>query len=217
MPEGKRNTRWPVALLGATLALGTARPATPAPPTDSPRAVVELNADQVLAILNSGASEDEKIKRLQHIAYETIDFDTVSRLVLAKHWKNFNAEQRRTFEDAFKRALTLNYSRRISQFGREKVVILRDHLEPDGDVTVHSKIVGGRTEDLKVNYRLRQKENTWYVIDVIVEGVSIVSSYRTQFQEIIRQGGPERLLVELREKNARGEGLAPEGPPKTRG
>lgn len=181
---------------------------------DAPQTVVEVNAQKVLAILNSDATEIEKTKRLQQVAYESIDFDTVSRLVLTKYWKQFTTEQRQTSQDAFKQALTLSYSRRIGQFGREKVVILGENPEPNGDVTVHTKIVGGKTEDLKVNYRLRQKEGAWYVIDVIVEGVSIVSSYRTQFQEIIHQGGPERLLVELREKNATGGGLAPVEAPK---
>ena len=157
---------------------------------DSPRTVVELNSQKVLAILNSGDTDDEKIKRLEQLAYGAIDFDTVSRLVLAKYWKQFTPEQRQQFEEEFKRALTVSYGRRIGQFGQEKVVILGERQEPLGDVTVQSHIVGGKAGDIKVDYRLRQKDGTWYVIDVIVEGVSIVSSYRTQFQEIIGQGGP---------------------------
>jgi len=66
----------------------------------------------------------------------------------------------------------------------------------------------GKTGDVKADYRLRQKGDAWYVIDVTVEGVSIVSSYRTQFQEIMGRGGPQQLLAQLRAKNARGEGLA---------
>ena len=176
---------------------------------DSPRTVVELNSQKVLAILNSGDSDDEKIKHLEQLAYTAIDFDTVCRLVLAKYWKQFTPEQRQQFVDEFKRALTVSYGRRIGQFGQEKVVILGERQEPLGDVTVQSHIVGGKAGDIKVDYRLRQKDGTWYVIDVIVEGVSIVSSYRTQFQEIIGQGGPDRLLAELHQKNASGEGLAP--------
>ena len=211
MQVNKRMGRTGVAILSAALVLpgflmlapGVARGAP------SPREVVESNSEKVLAILNSGDSDDEKIKHLQEIAYTTIDFDTVSRLVLAKYWKQFTPEQRQQFVDEFKRALTVSYGRRIGQFGQEKVVILGERQEPLGDVTVQSHIVGGKAGDIKVDYRLRQKDSTWYVIDVIVEGVSIVSSYRTQFQEIIGQGGPERLLAELHQKNTSGEGLAP--------
>ena len=167
-----------------------------------------MTAHRTLEILNSGASEGEKIKRLEQIAYATIDFDTVSRLVLAKNWKALDPEQRQQFRDEFKRAFTVSYGRRIGQFGQEKVIILGERQEPLGDATVQSRIVGGKAGDTKVDYRLRQKDGTWYMIDVTVEGVSIVSSYRTQFQEIIDQGGPKQLLVQLRAKNASGEGLA---------
>ena len=211
MQPNKRSSRRGVAVLSAALVLSGVTVLTPAASraADSPRTVVELNSQKVLAILNSGDTDDEKIKRLEQLAYGAIDFDTVSRLVLAKYWKQFTPEQRQQFEGEFKRALTVSYGRRIGQFGQEKVVILGERQEPLGDVTVQSHIVGGKAGDIKVDYRLRQKDGTWYVIDVIVEGVSIVSSYRTQFQEIIGQGGPERLLAELRQKNASGEGLAP--------
>ncbi len=177
---------------------------------DTPQTVVQMKAQKVVEILNSAASDDEKIKRLEQVAYATIDFDTVSRLVLAKSWKEFNPEQRQQFQDEFKRAFTVSYGRRIGQFGRERVVILGERREPLGDVTVQSRIVGGKAGDMKVDFRLRQKDGTWYVIDVIVEGVSIVSSYRSQFQETIGQGGPEQLLTQLRQKNESGEGLVRE-------
>ena len=213
MQPKKRTSPRGVAVLSAALVLSGVMALTPRASRagDSPRAVIEVNSQKVLSILNSGESDDDKIKRLEQLAYGTIDFDTVSRLVLAKYWKQFTPEQRQQFEEEFKRALTVSYGKRIGQFGQEKVVILGERQEPLGDVTVQSHIVGGKvkTGDIKVDYRLRQKDGTWYVIDVIVEGVSLVSSYRTQFQEIIGQGGPERLLAELRQKNASGEGLAP--------
>ncbi len=209
-PNQRRNPR-SVALLSAVLVLPGVIALGPrvVRAADSPRAIVELNSQKALAILNSGESDDEKVKRLEQLAYGVIDFDTVSRLVLAKYWKQFTPDPRQEFEEEFKRALTVSYGRRIGQFGQEKVVILGERQEPLGDVTVQSHIVGGKAGDIKVDYRLREKDGTWYVIDVIVEGVSIVSSYRTQFQEIIGQGGPERLLTALRQKNASGEGLAP--------
>ena len=68
------------------------------------------------------------------------------------------------------------------------------------------------SDDISVDYRLRQTDGTWKIIDVIIEGVSLVSNYRSQFQEIMTNGGIDRLLGLLREKNARGEPLpAPKG------
>ena len=197
----------PALAIGFAVASAIVLPPKVSHAADAPRTVVEITARQTLAILNSDAADDEKIKRLQQLAYESIDFETMSRLVLAKYWKQFTPEQRQQFQEEFKRALTLSYGRRIGQFGREKVVILGERPEPLGDVTVQSRIVG-KTGDVKADYRLRQKGDAWYVIDVTVEGVSIVSSYRTQFQEIMGRGGPQQLLAQLRAKNARGEGLS---------
>ena len=210
MQPKTRGSRTGIAALGIEFALAIALALAPGAShaADTPRTVVEVTAHRTLEILNSGASEGEKIKRLEQIAYATIDFDTVSRLVLAKNWKALDPEQRQQFRDEFKRAFTVSYGRRIGQFGQEKVIILGERQEPLGDATVQSRIVGGKAGDTKVDYRLRQKDGTWYMIDVTVEGVSIVSSYRTQFQEIIDQGGPKQLLDELRAKNASGEGLA---------
>ncbi|HME70166.1 MAG TPA: ABC transporter substrate-binding protein [Myxococcota bacterium] len=209
MQPKKRRSWTGIATLGIGFALAIALALAPGAShaADTPRTVVEVTAHKALEILNSGASEGEKIKRLEQIAYATIDFETVSRLVLAKYWKQFTPEQRQQFQDEFKRTLTISYGRRIGQFGGEKFVVVRERQEPLSDVTVQSQIVG-KAGDVKADYRLRQKDATWYVIDVTVEGVSIVSSYRTQFQEIIDQGGPKQLLDELRAKNASGEGLA---------
>jgi phospholipid transport system substrate-binding protein len=210
MQPRTRGSWTPTAALCAAMALAiaVALAARASGAAETPRTVVQVRAQKVVEILNSAASDEEKVKRLEEVAKATIDFDTVSRLVLAKNWREFNPEQRQQFQDEFKRAFTVSYGRRVGQFGQERVVILRERQEPLGDVTVQSHIVGGRAGDMKVDYRLRQKDGTWYMIDVIVEGVSIVSSYRTQFQEIIGQGGPEELLAQLRQKNASGEGLA---------
>jgi phospholipid transport system substrate-binding protein len=68
-------------------------------------------------------------------------------------------------------------------------------------VTVRTQINGGDTAPVAVDYRLRNIAGEWRVIDIVVEGVSLVSSYRSQFQEIMSSGGPTRLLQVLHEKN----------------
>src|SRR5208283_1793965 len=163
MQPKKQRSRMALAALGAPLAIIAVLAFAPgmSRAADSPRTVVEVNSQKVLEVLSSGATEDEKIKHLEQIAYSTIDFDTVSRLVLAKYWKQFTPEQRQQFQEEFKRALTVSYGHRIGQLGQEKVVILGERQEQLGDVTVQSHIVGGKAGDIKVDYRLRQKEGVW--------------------------------------------------------
>jgi hypothetical protein len=83
--------------------------------------------------------------------------------------------------------------------------VVGERQEPRGDVTVLTKVVGGEYDGSLVDYRMRSKNGgPWLVIDVIVEGVSLVSNYRDQFKEVLSNGGPEELLRRLKEKNAAG-------------
>ena len=82
------------------------------------------------------------------------------------------------------------------------VDITGSRSESNGHVTVRTVIVGGRFEGAQLDYRLRDADGSWKVIDVKVEGISMVSNFREQFKEVVSDGGPELLLKKLQEKNA---------------
>jgi len=180
---------------------------------ESPRAVVEATTSAVIAVLaHKDLSTDEKRRRVEEIVYARVDFDTLSRLVLARGWNQLSEKQRGEFEREFKQTLSATYGRNVESYKNERVTIVDDRQEARGDWTVRTKIVGHDTDDISVDYRLRQTDGTWKIIDVTIEGVSLVSNYRSQFQAIMTNGGIDRLLELLREKNARGEPLpAPKG------
>ncbi|MCC6639564.1 MAG: ABC transporter substrate-binding protein [Deltaproteobacteria bacterium] len=166
------------------------------------RLVVESTSEQVLAVLrDKGVSVDRRLEELQQIAYRRFDFPTIGRLVLARGWNQLTPDQQRAFLEDFKRHLSLDYGRRIDSYTNQTVTIIGDRTEPNGDATVRTQVNGGGTSPVAVDYRLRRIDGDWRVIDIIVEGVSLVSSYRSQFQEIMASGGPTRLLQVLREKN----------------
>jgi len=184
----------PVALANAT---------TPQAPATSARDTVDAASKRVLEVLNSGASEDEKLRALEKIGDEYFDLDTVSRLVLAKNWRRLDASQQAEFTREFRQLMLSTYGRRIDEYGNQTVQIVSERAEARGDATVMTKVVGGKEKDYQVSYRLRPRDGQWRFIDIVVEGVSIVSSYRSQFQELMSQGGPENLLAKIKDKNAR--------------
>lgn len=193
----------------AVLLLLSAWLGTPAA-AQTPSQVVDALASQVIAVLKDGALDgDQKRTRVEAIAYRAIDFPTLSKLVLARNWPKFSTPQRDQFESEFKQHLTMTYGRNIDNYKNEKVAILGERQETRGDVTVLTKIErgGGGSEDVVVDYRLRQREGQWKIIDVIIEGVSLVANFRSQFQDVVANGGPDRLLTLLKEKNAAGEPL----------
>jgi phospholipid transport system substrate-binding protein len=169
--------------------------------SDGPSAVIRQTADAVVAVLNDGALDSaQRRRRIEDIAYERFDFDTISRLVLGRNWKALSPAQQEEFRREFRSLLSESYGRRIDRYEQEQVKILGERAEQRGDVTVQTKIVGGQANDLEVDYRLRQRDGAWLVIDVVVEGASLLSNYRSQFAEVWSQGGADGLLKRMRER-----------------
>ncbi len=181
--------------------------ATFSPPTraaESPRAVVDATTSSVIATLaDTSLSMSEKRRRVEEIVYARVDFDTLSHLVLGQRWNQLNEAQRGEFEREFKQSISATYGRNVESYENERIAIVDDRQEPRGDWTVRTKIVRHGSDDISVDYRLRETDGTWKIIDVTIEGLSLASNYRSQFQEIMANGGIDHLLTILREKNAR--------------
>ena len=200
----KRGSERVIAAVLLTTLVGLATPAV----AQSPSQVVDALANQVVSVLkNSALDTQQKRTEIQNIAYTAIDFPTLCKLVLARNWPKFSPTQRGEFEQEFKEHLSMTYGRNVDNYKNEKVAILGERPEARNDVTVQTKILRGGSDDVVVDYRLRENEGQWKIIDVIIEGVSLVSNFRSQFQDIVANGGPDRLLVLLKEKNAAGEPL----------
>jgi phospholipid transport system substrate-binding protein len=199
-----RRHRWlwvPLLLLGAAAnASGESIP--PASANKSPKVVVTATIDEVLAVLkDANLSKAEKRTRLESVAYQRFDFGTISKLVLARNWRRLSPQQRIEFEEEFKRHLSLTYSDTIDEYRDEEIRVEGSRTEPRGDVTVRTRIEGGSADSVLVDYRLRTKADDWFVIDVIIEGVSMIANFRTQIQEIIDDVGPDGVLERMRKKN----------------
>jgi phospholipid transport system substrate-binding protein len=175
---------------------------TVAQAASAPEVVVEQMAGQALEVLRDKSLDTTaKRGRLEEIVYRNIDFETLSKLVMARNWRKLSPSQKQEFMREFKKHLSTTYGNNVDNYRNESVKILGQREEKRGDVTVKSKIVRGGTDDVIVDYRLRQRDGDWRIIDVVVEGVSLVANFRSQFQDIMSNGGADRLLELLREKN----------------
>ncbi len=166
------------------------------------KTTVRMTLDEVVEVLqDESLSPEQKRERTEEVAYKRFDFETISRLVLARNWRRLSAEQRSDFVIEFKRHLSLTYGNTLEQYQDETFTIDRTRFEKRGDVTVRTTIVGASVDPLVVDYRLRKKQDGWYIIDVITESVSLIVNFRSQTKEIISQIGPGGLIERLREKN----------------
>lgn len=191
-----------LALVFTASAIAAPTEADESSATAAARVTLSATVDEVFEVLRGeGTDTDARIAELQEITDRRFNFSRMTKLVLGRNRKKLSEEQQLEFEQEFKRLLTVTYGGYIEKIADEKVEIGASRLERNGEVTVKTKIVGSSVDNLLVDYRMRENDGTWAIIDVIIEGISLVQNYRTQVQEIVSAEGPERLIVVLREKN----------------
>ncbi len=187
-------------LLAVTLALVAASPAAAGAPTDQLRGAV----DRVLKTLEDPSLKgegkvNERRTAVRKIANDIFDFSEIARRSLARHWQPLSEAQRTEFVGLFADLLERSYISKIETYGGEKIQYTGERI--DGDfATVSTRIVTKNGTEVPVDYRMKKGGDRWLVYDVSIEGVSLVSSYRTQFNKIIQTSSYNDLVAKLRTK-----------------
>jgi phospholipid transport system substrate-binding protein len=203
----------PIVVLAVAMAVARAADPGGAPPQPTTRQVVEQATHNVLTILrDQGLSHDQKAQKIKQIAYDNISFEVMSRLALGRYWRGLNSDQRTQYVDEFKQLLTRTYGQMIDadKAKDRDIKTLGERQEPDGDWTVQMHIIGITGDDAnheydKIDFRLRNVQGRPKVIDIVIDNAGLIGNYRSQFQEIMSNGGIDHLLKLLRDKNAAAE------------
>ena len=183
------------------LALAPAiRPAEAGVPSDQLRSQV----DRVLKVLEDGELKKEaraKDRRaaVRKIANEIFDFGETARRSLGRHWQGRTPAEQAEFVQLFSDLLERTYISRVELYGGEKIVYSGDSIEGD-QAKVMTKIMTRSGSDIPVEYRMHKKGDRWLVYDVIIEGVSLVANYRTQFNKIIQTSSYAELVKKMKTK-----------------
>lgn len=166
------------------------------------RQVVQRATDEILVVLrNHELTDSAKRTRIEEIAYANFDFERMAKLALARSYKKLDETQRLEFQQEFRRHLALTYGRSIETYSDEDIEIGSSRTHKNGDETVAGKVVGGKNDGATLDWRMRRRDETWKVIDVVIEGVSMIANFRAQVQDIVKKKGPAALIEQLREKN----------------
>ena len=180
----------------------------PAAWASSPKEVVEKEVRKVLSTLADEQFKqqprDVKIAKINEIIGEIFDYRELSRRTLGREWKKMNADQQKEFVDLFTKLLESVYADRLLAYSNEKVVFEKETMLKKGKAEVQSFITTGDGKKIPLFYRLTNKSGQWKVYDVIIEGVSMVRNYRSQFRQILAKDSPEKLLEILRNKVKKG-------------
>ncbi len=192
------------ALLLGGLAAGAPAQAQPAAPATTARSFVTSAIADVTAILQDRASTSRSRRaRIEPLVDRWLDAETIAKLVLAKNWKLFDEAQQQEFVGAFRRHLVLTYYRNVDRYAFDRIDVYEDRAETKGDWTVRTRVVAPDAGDVLIDLRVRATPDGggWKVIDILIEGVSLVQNFRSQFQEVLSNGKPAKLLESLRQKN----------------
>jgi phospholipid transport system substrate-binding protein len=187
-------------MLAALLAILTALEAAAGPPTDQLKSAI----DRVVKVLEDPSLKgDDRVAdrriAVRKIADEIFDFSEIARRALARHWQPLTDKQRAEFVSLFSDLLERSYMSKIELYGGEKIQYVGERV--DGETaSVATRIVTKNGTEVPIDYRLLKKGDRWLVYDVNIEGVSLVSNYRTQFNKIVQTGSFEDLIQKLRTK-----------------
>lgn len=185
-----------VGTLGAGLRAGRAQPSA-----DQARALIQDLGDQVLEILrDSSLSDDRKLDRLINLLDGPIDLDLVARLILGRHWRTASEAQRQEYLELF-RDYALNFlASKLHLYRGQSYEVLDAQVISERDALVTTRILDNQGPPLKVDWRLRDRKGALVAIDVVVEGVSLIVTQRSEFGSVIERDGFEGLLTELRQR-----------------
>ena len=169
-----------------------------------PLDTVQGHVNQVLDVLRdpnlkAESAKETKERKIESIADALFDYAALSRFTLGRNWKKLNSDQRTEFVQLFRQILQKTYMDTILSYSDEKVVFDREVMLSEDKAEVQSKIITS-SKEIPIFYRAYLKSGQWKVYDIIVEGVSLVKNYRTQFNEILAKQSPDELLKIMRQK-----------------
>jgi len=180
----------------AVLVLGLASDGWAGQPTDQLRTYT----DQVLKVLKDPAlSLPERREAVKHLAEEVFDVSETARRALGPHWLQRTPAEREEFVRLFANLLEQTYINRIDEFGGEKLTYVSEQIDGDRAV-VRARIATKNGTEVPVESRLLQKENRWLIYDILVENLSLISNYRSQFDRVIRTTSYEELVKRLKNR-----------------
>ncbi|PKL51595.1 MAG: organic solvent tolerance ABC transporter substrate-binding protein [Nitrospira bacterium HGW-Nitrospira-1] len=192
-----------VLLLGILIFCLFPHKTTAGEPTDQ----VKETVDSVIKILNNKdlkkpEKRHERSSKIRAAIEKRFDFEEMAKRSLALHWKNRTPREQEEFVSLFSDLLEDTYIKKIERYEDEKVNYTDERTDGSYAV-VRTKIITAKEIEIPVDYKIFKKGQKWEIYDIVIEGVSLVNNYRTQFNQIIRSGSYEELIKKLRKKTVK--------------
>jgi len=196
--------KFPIAMLACLMALALpARAQQDLGPEELVRKVTQDVLDAIRSDKQLAAGDKQKaLKLAEEKVLPLIDFEEAARLAVGRAWAQATPEQRKKLVEEFRKMLVRTYSNAISAYEGQTMKVLPVRMKPgDTEVTVHNQYIRAGGTPLPVDYQMHKTSQGWKIYDITVEGVSLVLTYRSEFDAVVKQSGIDGLIKRLEEKN----------------
>lgn len=195
-----RLQRWLTVLaVGATLIVGWIAPSMAQGVSTDPGAFIRALGDDAIAILTDpGSSPEERKQRYRDLLSTGLDLETMARLVLGRYWRAATAEQQSEYLSLFPEFMLEVYATRLAADAVGTFEILKVHPLDGRDSLVRTEIRPANDPPIRVDYLVRASNGAFKILDVMIEGVSLLRAHRSEFASVINRQGVDGLLALLR-------------------
>ena len=161
---------------------------------------VRTSVDGILDILKKGDTMDKAARRsaMEVIIDERFDFRAMSQRTLATNWKKASDAEKQEFTDLFSQLIQSSYVGKLEAYTNETVEYVTEKTK--GRKALVETVIKTASADIPLNYKMYSKDGNWLVYDVIIEGVSLISNYRSSYQTIVKKEGFDGLMAKMKAK-----------------
>ena len=180
--------------------------AAQAPSVASATAYINNLGKNALGVLQRDESEAQKLQQLEAMFTGEVDIEWVAKFVLGKYWRTATPEQQQRYTENYRVFLVKHYTGKFTEYTSETFKVTSGRDDGNGQYTLAMKIIRPGKEDVNVDYRVRQSEDgRLKIFDIIVEGVSLITTQRSEFASVAGREGIDSLIDRLAKKTAQTE------------
>ena len=158
-----------------------------------------LKGDKQLA----AGDRQKAIKLAEEKILPHVDFEEATRLAVGRAWAQATPEQKKKLVAEFRNMLVRTYSNALQPYEGQQMKVMPVRMKPgDSEVTVQNQFIRSGAQPVKIDYSMRKADQGWKIYDIVVEGVSLVLTYRSEFDAVVKQEGIDGLIKRLAQKNS---------------
>jgi len=160
---------------------------------------MKSSIDAIISLIKNEEAGKPRRAKIEKIVNRKFDFIEMSKRALARNWNAIAPRERRKFSELFADLLRHTYISKIEKFTKEKIEYVQERTSPKGRAILKTLIVK-KDDEIPVDYRMIKKGGEWFVYDFIIENVSMIRNYRSQFGKIIKESSYANLVTRMQKK-----------------